>query len=156
MLTCPKRFVIALKYFGSTDYRYLVATDLSWCTKDIVQAETKRWLVEVFFDSLQLYEGWGIDTKQPDYFGTSRGLILSLLLDHCDRIHPEQQICLQSKLPAYTVGSPQRQTQMEALLSFIGNLLEDENPGEKLEQLGKSVKELFQLMPSEKHNRSEI
>ncbi|VFN08016.1 MAG: hypothetical protein BECKG1743D_GA0114223_112391, partial [Candidatus Kentron sp. G] len=35
-----KRFVIALKYEGETDYRYLVASDLTWRTDDIVQAFT--------------------------------------------------------------------------------------------------------------------
>jgi hypothetical protein len=32
-----KRFVIALKYEGETDYRYLVASELTWRTEDIVQ-----------------------------------------------------------------------------------------------------------------------
>jgi hypothetical protein len=35
-----KRFVIALKYPGEQDYRYLVATDMSWRTLDIIQAYT--------------------------------------------------------------------------------------------------------------------
>ncbi len=43
-----KRFVIALKYPGEKEYRYLVATDLSWRTVDIIQAYSLRWLVEVF------------------------------------------------------------------------------------------------------------
>jgi hypothetical protein len=43
-----KRFVIALKYEGEEDYRYLVATDMSWRTNDIIQAYSLRWLVEVF------------------------------------------------------------------------------------------------------------
>nr|WP_179210248.1 transposase [Crenothrix polyspora] len=33
-----KRFVIALKYEGESDYRYLVATDMTWRTIDITQA----------------------------------------------------------------------------------------------------------------------
>ncbi len=45
-----KRFVIALKYEGEKEYRYLVATDLSWRTLDIIQAYTLRWLIEVFLD----------------------------------------------------------------------------------------------------------
>ena len=50
-----KRFVIALKYPGEKDYRYLVATDLTWRTLDIVQAYTLRWLVEVFFEDWKFY-----------------------------------------------------------------------------------------------------
>ena len=78
-----KRFVIALKYEDETEYRYIVASDLSWRTLDIVQGYTLRWLVEVFLEDWKLYEGWGQLTKQPDDDGSSRGLILSLLLDHC-------------------------------------------------------------------------
>jgi hypothetical protein len=59
-----KRFVIALKYEGETDYRYLVATDMTWRTCDIIQAYTLRWLVEVFFEDWKLYEGWEQEAKQ--------------------------------------------------------------------------------------------
>ena len=44
-----KRFVIAIKNQDEAECRYLVATDLSWRTLDIVQCYTLRWLVEVFF-----------------------------------------------------------------------------------------------------------
>ena len=42
-----KRFVVALKYEGEETYRYLIASDLSWRTLDIVQGHTLRWLVEI-------------------------------------------------------------------------------------------------------------
>ncbi|UYM14546.1 transposase [Endozoicomonas euniceicola] len=42
-----RRFVIALKYEGEEDYRYLVASDMSWRHTDIVRLYTLRWLVEV-------------------------------------------------------------------------------------------------------------
>jgi len=77
-----KRFVIALKYENEANSRYLVAADMSWRTKDIIQAYTLRWLVEVFFEDWKLYEDWGREAKQLDEEGSSRGLILSLLLDH--------------------------------------------------------------------------
>jgi hypothetical protein len=80
-----KRFVIALKYEGETEYRYLLATDLTWRTQDILQAATLRWLVEVFFQEWKAYEGWGTLTKQRGEEGSSRSLILSLLVDHCLR-----------------------------------------------------------------------
>jgi hypothetical protein len=82
--------VIALKSEGKEDYRYLVATDLSWRTKDIIQAYSLRWLIEVFFLDWKLNEGWGREVKQYDEEGSSLGLILSLLLDHCLLLHPEQ------------------------------------------------------------------
>ena len=146
-----KRFVIALKYEGEENYRYLVATEMSWRTKDIIQAYTLRWLVEVFFEDWKLYEGWGREGKQYDEEGSSRGLLLSLLLDHCLILHPEQMVCIENKLPTYTVGSLQRKLQMEALLEFIKSLLQYENPGEKLKELGTIIKEVFQLLPSKKH-----
>ena len=146
-----KRLVVALKYEGESDYRYLVATDMTWRTLDIIQAYTLRWLVEVFFEDWKLYEGWGREAKQLDEEGSSRGLILSLLFDHCLLLHPEQAARIENKLPAYTVGSLQRKSQMEALLEFIKKLLEDESPADKLKQLAGLIDDVFQLMPSGKH-----
>ena len=146
-----KRMVVALKYEDESDYRYLVATDMTWRTLDVVQAYTLRWLVEVFFEDWKLYEGWGREAKQLDEEGSSRGLILSLLFDHCILLHPEQTARIENKLPAFTVGSLQRKSQMEALLEFIRKLLEDENPADKLNQLATLVDDVFQLIPSGKH-----
>jgi hypothetical protein len=146
-----KRFVIALKYAGEQDYRYLVATDLSWRTLDLVEAYSLRWLVEVFFEDWKSYEGWGQLAKQPDEEGSSRGLLLSLLLDLCLLLHPEQLARVEDKLPAYTVGSLQRRTQMESLLAYVQQLLQLPNPTQKLAQLGELVKEVLALRPSGKH-----
>ena len=44
-----KLVVIALKYDGEDDYRYITATNLSWRTIDIVNTYSLRWLIEVFF-----------------------------------------------------------------------------------------------------------
>lgn len=146
-----KRLVVALKYEGESDYRYLVATDMTWRTIDIIQAYTLRWLVEVFFEDWKLYEGWGREAKQLDEEGSSRGLILSLLFDHCLLLHPEQTARIDNKLPAYTVGSLQRKSQMDVLLEFIKTLLVHQNPADKLKELAELVDDVFQLMPSGKH-----
>jgi DDE superfamily endonuclease len=146
-----KRFVIALKYPGEQDYRYLVATDLSWRTIDILQAYTLRWLVEVFFEDWKSYEGWAQLAKQTGEKGTSRGLNLSLLLDLCLLLHPRQLARVENKLPAYTVGSLLRNIQMEALLSYVEQLLQAPNPAAGLTQLGLSIQEFFLLQPSGKH-----
>lgn len=148
-----KRLVIALKYENEDHYRYLVAAQLSWRTQDIIQAYTLRWLIEVVFEDWKLYEGWGREAKQLDEEGSSRGLILSLLLDHCLLLHPKQLARLTSKLPAYTVGSLQRLAQMEILLEFIESLLQSHQVGENLKELGDKIQELFQLRPSQKHLR---
>ncbi|WP_230988018.1 hypothetical protein [Bathymodiolus japonicus methanotrophic gill symbiont] len=128
-----------------------MATDLTWRTQDIIQAYTLRWLIEVFFEDWKLYEGWGREAKQLDEEGSSRGLVLSLLFDHCLLLHPEQIARIESKLPAYTVGSLQRKSQMDVLLEFIMSLLEFPDPGDKLKELGELIKDVFQLMPSGKH-----
>jgi len=146
-----KRFVVALKYEGESEYRYLVATDMTWRTIDIIQAYTLRWLVEVFFEDWKLYEGWGREAKQLDEKGSSRGLILSLLLDHCLLLHPEQTARIENQLPACTVGSLQRKSQMEVLLKFIKNLLEHPEPANKIKELAELIDDTFQLMPSDKH-----
>ena len=77
-----KRFVVALKYEGEEEYRYLVATDLSWRAVDIAAAYTLRWLIEVFFEDWKLQEGWGQFAPPFDEEGSSRGLTLSLLSYH--------------------------------------------------------------------------
>nr|WP_249060512.1 transposase [Desulfobacter hydrogenophilus] len=146
-----KRFVIALKYDGEKDYRYIVATDVSWRTIDIIQAYSLRWLVEVFFEDWKLYEGWGQEAKQYDEEGSSRGLILSLLLDHCLLLHPKQKACVENKLPVFTVGSLQRRAQMDVLLESVKSLLKEQDPGSKLKEMGQVIKDFFCLMPSKKH-----
>ena len=77
-----KRFIVAMKYEGEETYRYLMASDLSWRTLDIVQGHTLRWLVEVFMQDWKSHEGWSQLTKQPGEEGARRSVILSLLVDH--------------------------------------------------------------------------
>src|SRR5262245_11839637 len=43
-----KRFIVAIKYEDEATYRYLMASDLTWRTLDMVQGHTLRWLVEIF------------------------------------------------------------------------------------------------------------
>lgn len=146
-----KRFVIALKYPGEYEFRYLVATNLSWRTIDIIQAYTVRWIVEVFFEDWKSYEGWAQLAKQTGEEGTSYGLTLSLLLDLSLLLHPRQLARIEDKLPAYTVGSLLRMIQMESLLRHIEQLVQSANPAEQLARLASSIQEFFILQPSSKH-----
>ena len=86
-----KRFIVAIKYAEEKTYRYLIASDLSWRTLDIVQGHTLRWLVEVFIQDWKSYEGWSQLTKQPGDEGARHSVILSLLVDHSLFLHPDQQ-----------------------------------------------------------------
>jgi len=147
-----KRFVIALKYEGEEDYRYLVARDLTWRTLDIVQAHTFRWLVEVFLQDWKAHEGWDRLTKQHGDEGASRSLILSLLVDHCLFFHPRQKAQLENKLPAFTVGSLQHHIQVEALIAFIEDLLAAEDPHQQLAKIVQALeKHTVSLRSSTKH-----
>jgi len=147
-----KRFVIAIKYEGEQTYRYLVATDLTWRTIDIVQAHTIRWLVEVFIEDWKSNEGWGKLTKQTGPDGSSRSLILSLLVDHCLLLHPEQLARIENKLPAYTVGSLTNQIQVDCLFDFIRELLSTDDPEEELNLLTETLKnQVSTLNISKKH-----
>lgn len=146
-----KRLVIALKYDHETNYRYLVASNLSWRVTEVLEVYALRWLVEVFFQDWKSSEGWGQLTKQPDEAGSSRSLILSWLLDHALFFHPDQLARLENKLPAATVGSLQEKIKAENLLHFIHGLLTGGHLEEKLERLSEAVSQTFRLSSSKKH-----
>lgn len=147
-----KRFVIALKYDGETEYRYIIASDLSWRTIDIVAAYTLRWLVEVFFQDWKGNEGWGNLTKQPGVEGSSRGLILSLLVDHSLFFHPDQLAQIENKLPAYTVGSLMAKIKVEGILATFEQIVLSDKPVERFKEFSKSLEDnVVSLYPSKKH-----
>jgi len=146
-----KRFIIALKYEGETDYRYLVASDLTWRTQDIVQAFTLRWLVEVFFEDWKAHEGWGALTMQRGEEGSSRSLILSLLVDHCLLLHPDQLAQLKHRQPAFTVGSLINRIKVDSILTVIREVLAADDPAQQLQKLSDTLAQYFNLRPSGKH-----
>ena len=147
-----KRFIIAVRYEDEEEYRYLIATDMSWRTEDIVKAYTLRWLVEVFFQDWKANEGWAALTKLTGEEGSRNSLILSLLVDHCLLFHPDQLARIKNKLPASTVGTLRHQISIDSLFMFIQELLQSENPAQTLERLASKVKEsVISLAPSKKH-----
>jgi len=147
-----KRFVIALKYKGEDDCRYIIASDLSWRTLDIVEAYTFRWLVEVFFQDWKGNEGWGQLTKHPGEEGSSRSLILSLLADHCLLLHPARLARLENNLPAYTVGSLTGKIKVESLISVIEKIVTSDEPARRFQEFAKLLAEnVAMLYPSKKH-----
>jgi len=146
-----KRFVVALKYEGEEDYRYLVASEMSWRAIDIAAAYTYRWLIEVFFEDWKLHEGWGNFAPQFDQEGSSRGLILSLLLDYALLLHPEQTARVENNLPACTVGSLQQKSQMDAFVDVVRGIVDAPNPHEKLDEIVQVIKRVFPLRDSTKH-----
>ncbi len=149
-----KRFIVAIKYAEEETYRYLIASDLSWRTLDIVQGHTLRWLVEVFIQDWKSYEGWGQLTKQPGDEGARHSVILSLLVDHSLFLHPDQQRQLKNNLPAYTVGSLRANVQVECLVDVIDDLVSSDDPQEKLQRFTNALHEAFAFGSSKKHMSS--
>jgi hypothetical protein len=146
-----KRFIVALKYAEEETYRYLIASELSWRTLDIVQGHSLRWLVEVFIQDWKSSEGWSQLTKQPGDEGARHSVILSLLVNHSLFVHPDQQHQLKNNLPAHTVGSLRAHVQVECLVDVIDDLVSSDNPQDKLTCFTKSLHEVFTLSRSTKH-----
>ncbi len=147
-----KRFIIALKYQGEEEYRYIIAKDLSWRTLDIVQAYTLRWLVEVFFQDWKGNEGWGNLTKHTGEKGSARSLTLSLMVDHSLFFHPDQLALLDNNLPAFTVGSLIGKIKVECFLNFVQDIISSNKPAEALKELAKMLENnVIKLRPSSKH-----
>ena len=146
-----KRFIVALKYEGEDSYRYLIASDLTWRTLDIVQAQTLRWLVEVFVQDWKSHEGWHQLTKQPGEEGARRSVILSLLVDHSLFFHPDQHAQLRNNLSAYTVGSLRANVQVACLVDVIEELVSSENPQGQLHRFTQALHGVFTFSHSKKH-----
>jgi hypothetical protein len=146
-----KRFVIALRYEGEDTYRYLVASDLTWRTEDIIRLWTLRWLVEVFFEDWKAHEGWNALTKQRGEDGSRRSLTLSLLVDHCLLLHPDQLARMKHKQPAYTVGSLTDRIRAEAIVAMVKDVVASPDTQEQVNMLVKVLREQFALQPSRKH-----
>ena len=146
-----KRFVVALKYTGEATYRYLIASDLTWRTLDIVQGQTLRWLVEVFIQDWKSYEGWSQLTKQPGEEGARKSVILSLLVDHALFFHPDQHAQLTHNLPAYTVGSLRAHVHVECLVDVVHDLVASDTPQEQLHRFTHALHQMFAFNRSKKH-----
>jgi hypothetical protein len=146
-----KRFIVAIKYEEEETYRYLMASDLTWRTLDIVQGHSLRWLVEVFVQDWKGHEGWAQLTKQPGEEGARRSVILSLLVDHALFVHPDQEAQLKNDLPAYTVGSLRANVQVECLIDVIEDLVSSDDTQSRLHHFTNALHEVFAFGRSKKH-----
>jgi hypothetical protein len=88
---------------------------------------------------------------QWDEEGSSRGLTLSLLLDHALLLHPQQRARIENNLPACTVGSLQQHSRMDALIEVIRGIVDAEDPHQQLDEIIAVAKRLFPLRDSTKH-----
>lgn len=137
-----RRFVIALKYEGEDEYRYLVASDMSWHHAE---------LVEVFIQNWKAHVGWNGLSKQRGVEGSERGLILSLLCEHVLLLHPGQSVRLKNKQPGMPVGCLIERLKAEALLETIEEVVTSGNPEKALKNLTKALKNATPVRDSSRH-----
>ena len=112
---------------------------------------TWRWRVEVFIQDGKGHEGCGTLAQQPGVEGSSHGLILSLLVDHCLLLHPAQHARLKNRQPAATVGSLIERIKVESLLDVCRHLIESPHPEQQLQHLAETLAAYCDLRPSGKH-----
>ena len=146
-----RRFVVALKYEGETEYRFLVASDLSWRHQDIARHYTLRWLVEVFIQDWKGFGGWNRLAKQQGDKGSMRGVILSLLCDHLLLVHPKQIALLKNNQPGMPVGCLIEHLNTEALIESVKEIVTDKKPLEKFRLFTEALYEVLPERQSKKH-----
>lgn len=146
-----KRFVIAVKFKNENNYRYIVATKMSWREKDVLQAYSLRWLVEVFIQDWKSHEGWNSMAKQQGVEGSFKGVILSLLFDHALFFHIDQQSSIKSKLPLLTIGSLTEKCRLESLLVNIEEILDSDDIENEFSLLREEIKSMVDNRYSSKH-----
>jgi hypothetical protein len=147
-----KVHVVALKYDGEDEYRYLAASNLTWRAPDIIRAYSLRWLIEVAIEDWKQYEGFGRKASQRGIDGARRGVCLSLLVDCFLLSHSLQVGLFKAGKPLCTAGSLVRFIQLENLFNTIKELIADPNLPEKLEEISAALaKSIVELRPSSKH-----
>ena len=110
----------------------------SWRTW-VISAYTLRWLIEVFFQDWKTYEGWNNLAKQQDVDGSSRGVILSLLLDHSFFFHEVQMSCIENKLPLCTIGSLAEKSRMQIIFNAISSIFKSSEPEKEFQKFKDSM-----------------
>jgi hypothetical protein len=123
-----KRFIVALKYEGETEYRFIVARDLTWRHMDILRTYTLRWLVEVFIADWKAHGGWNKLSKQQGAESATHGVTLSLLCDHLLILHPVQFDRIKNKQPGMSVGCLVERINAEALLDGVNYIVNSDDP----------------------------
>jgi len=116
--------------------------------KEVMEAFSIRWLIEVFFEDWSGYQGFYSLAKQCGEEGSLRPLTLSLLFDHCFLFHADQLSLLKHNQPLATFGSLLEKTRAMALCHFIQGILNDPNPKDKLRQFIDNLEDIYPLRSS--------
>ena len=143
--------VIALKYEGETEYRYLAATELTWRGLDIIRAYALRWLIEVVNFDWKQHDGWGKKAFQRGADGACRGVILSLLVDCFLLTHPAQLDQSREGQPLWTAGSIVMRIQHDDIINTVEEILTNPDPEKALKAFANNIENVVQLRQSTKH-----
>jgi len=146
-----KLLIVAMKYKGEENYRYLAATELTWQTVDVIKAYALRWLIEVVIEDWKQYDGWGKKASQQGVDGACRGVQLSLLTDFFLLSHEYQHNLYLAGQSLATTGSLIRRIRQEHFVDTIQGILERPNPQSMLKKLVSKFDDIFKLDPSCKH-----
>ena len=146
-----KRFIIAVRYEEEKEYRFLVASDMTWHHEDILRTFSLRWLIEVFIEDWKQHEGWNRLAKHQGVEGSMRGVTLSLLCDHMLLLVPEQLARLKNKQPGLPTGCLIEQIKVEALIQSVLDLLNSSDPQTAVKQFSDQLKECLPERDSLKH-----
>lgn len=95
------------------------------------------------------YAGGDPLTQQPGTEGSSRSRSLSLWVEHCLLLHPDQQAQLERHRPAYTVGSLIHRITVNRLVDVIRDSVTSDHPAHPLAQLAERLTQQCALAPSE-------
>jgi len=108
--------------------------------------------ISVFIQDHKAKEGWESLTKQPGEDGSYRSLPLSLLVDHCLLLHPDQVTLINNKLPAKTVGALCETVKIDSVLSFVEQIIHSDDPESHFKQISVFLKKHFvKSNDSQKH-----
>ena len=144
--------VIALKYEGENNYRYLAASYLTWRALDIIRAYSLRWLIEVAIEDWKQYDGFGRKASQQGIDGACRGVHLSLLVDSFLLSNSRQFHLFKAGKSLCTAGSIVHSLQLENLLNTITELIADPDQPIRIDELSSALaKSIIELRSSSKH-----
>ena len=146
-----KLLIIAMRYEGETEYRYLAATNLDWRPEDVIRHYGLRWLVEVDIFDWKQHSGFGKGACLQGDEGASCVLSLSLLSVFLFLIHPLQLRLLRSGQPLCTAGSLSQRLYVDFLMHNVGRIVSSADPKKAYEQVKVAVDEAFTLISSKKH-----
>lgn len=149
--------IIALRYEGEEEYRYLAASNLSWRTIDIIRSYSLRWLIEVGIQDCKGYCGLGRRACLQGVKGAYVSVFLSLLVDCLLLAHPDQLDLHQTGQQLYTAGSVVERLRCETNITTIKSILNSPNPKERLSQLAETLANQVEnaSRKSRKHIRDE-